>query len=135
MCIRDRVTGVSHILPTGLSDINNLEVYSFLGDHSFVNFYGFLLGEVNILLHKPHFNLHPRKIQQAMGFYNGCVCKRNRTIFNPYSITIFYKPSKLRVTGIKVDYTLHAFNMLEYQEMALNIILLLSCLLYTSRCV
>lgn len=83
------ITGVSYIAGGEFSNLNNFQIYKFLDNHPFVKFYGFRQSEVNKLFDNPLFGLDKDKIQDALFWYNGYICKNGKTIYNPFSILNF----------------------------------------------
>lgn len=70
------ITGISYIEGSGLSGLNNLEVYKFLHDHSFVYLYGFLKPKSTKFL-KSKFNVDVDQIDKAPACYEGYTCRKN----------------------------------------------------------
>lgn len=117
---RGIATGVSYMSTAGLSDINNLASYRFLGSHDFVRFYGFQKDEVDRLFKNTTFRLSPAEIEKAHHLYNGYRCKRGSTIYNTYSVLNFLEFRKAKPYWSKIDYAANLLNLFRFSQLELD---------------
>lgn len=123
---RTIATGVSYILSTGLSQINNLKHYRFLDDHNLVSFYGFTENEIDVILSKKEFQSYAGRKIVIKKWYNGYVCRRGQHIFNTHSFLSFLETGKFKSHWGNSGHGQFILQMLDNPELRLTITKLLA---------